>query len=177
MAMIRYDIEVERTVTFTATPQPGNSRHPPPQRPARLWAWLIFYSLISLLIVGVVMNSASPEQEFRHPSDYDPSDDYGKAPDDAKPHAKSKTTKAKPKPPPVERTDDDEEPALSVPNYNGWCGTARLPPVPQSCDQPVWGWQLATVTQKAVFCRRVLQSPQEYPAAVPLCRSYLAGRP
>ena len=121
MAIIRYDIEVERTVTMTATPQPGNSRHAVKGHRLRMFFLVAAYAMAAALVVlqisGVV--------EFQNPlADY-----FGNAPDDdppptvsPKPPVNSKPITAKPKTPPVERT--DVEPAQREPEP----GSAQLRP-------------------------------------------------
>jgi hypothetical protein len=148
MAIMRYDIEVERTVTVTATPQPRNSRHAVKSIGWRLIATLAITGL-AVLVVLVIQGMAedwreasrSPVHQFKNPLS-----GFGNAPDSPKPPpVKSNATKAKPKTPPVERTDIESaqrEPESGVGdkyNYGGghstWCtGTANLPPVPAMCE-------------------------------------------
>jgi hypothetical protein len=147
---IRYDVEVERTVTVTATPQPGNSRHAVAKERSG-WPWVIVVVGLIVLVVIVGNAIASMVEEWRYTSRStehefkNPLSDFGNAPDSAKPPPeKSKATKAKPKTRPVERT--DVEPAQREPenkyNYGGWnstwcTGTPNLPPVPSACEWAV----------------------------------------
>jgi hypothetical protein len=57
MAIMRYDIEVERTVTVTATPQPRNSRHAVKSIGWRLIATLAITGL-AVLVVLVIQGMA-----------------------------------------------------------------------------------------------------------------------
>jgi hypothetical protein len=150
---IRYDIEVERTVTVTAMPRLTNSRRAIDWRKrARGVGVFGIYLTIGLFAVWLVVaipnlidgltDTPTVHHYLNEPS---PTEDYGKAPDDLPPVVKSKPKKAKPKARPVERTaiEPPQPAAENFGDYDGgwnggrnsrWCtGTANLPPVPYMC--------------------------------------------